>query len=60
MKQFALQKYHNLIGEVNNFERIKYEQFLATGTKTVNKALKSNILKLEFANDSYGKWTYSN
>lgn len=55
LKQIAMQKYHKLIGDLNNFERLKYDQFLATGTKIVNTALKSNILKLECANDSSRK-----
>lgn len=56
LKQIAMQKYQRLIKDLNKFERMKYEQFLATGTKTVNSALKSNILKLEFASDDPGKW----
>lgn len=60
LKQIAMQKYQTLNDDLNKFERLKYEQFLASGTKTVNNALKSNILKLEFANDSSGKWNVSN
>lgn len=56
LKQVALQKYQTLVNDLNNFERIKYEQFLAVGTKTVNGALKSNVLKLEFTDVSYGEW----
>lgn len=47
LRQTALQKYLTLIEDMNNFERINYENFLARGTRTVNDILKRNILKLK-------------
>lgn len=47
MRQTALQKYLALIEDMNNFERINYENFLAKGMGTVNDILKRNILKLK-------------
>lgn len=52
--QIAMQKYHTLVKDLNNYGRLEYDRFLATGTKTVNRALKSNILKLELADENSG------
>lgn len=51
-----MEKYRAIIKDLNDFERLKCDQFVAIGTKTVNGALKSNILKLEYANDSSGEY----
>lgn len=56
LMQIAMQKYHTLVKDLNNYERLEYDRFLATGTKTVNRALKSNILKLELADENLGSW----
>lgn len=45
--EIASEKLQKLIRNFDDFERIKYGRFLATGTRIVNSALKSNILKLE-------------
>lgn len=56
LKQSAMQKYLTLIEDMNNFERINYENFLARGTRTVNDILKRNILKLKIIKASHSKY----
>lgn len=49
LKRTAFQKYFALIEDMNYFERINYNNFLAKGTKIVNDILKRNILKLQIS-----------
>lgn len=58
LRQTALQKYLTLIEDMNNFERINYENFLAKGTKTVNDILKRNISKLKIIKAPNSKYKY--
>lgn len=55
LKRTAFSQYFSLAKNMDDYEKQKYDDFLAKGTFVVNSILKRNILKLSICGETQGK-----